>query len=182
LQTKKMVILSLFLGAGITLYFLEASYIPSLPIPGAKLGLANIITLILIMFYGWRESILNVVARTIIGSMITGTFLTPAFIFSFAGALISTLIMILVYARFFGKFSLVGISICGAVSHNLVQMVLAGLLLSHWGILMELPFLILIAVFTGTFNGVGANYLIRKILSLPKQVLEISVGDDKVLV
>jgi len=182
LQTKKMVILSLLLGAGVALYLLEASYIPSLPIPGAKLGLANIITLILIIFYGWRDCILNVVARTIIGSLITGTFLTPAFIFSFTGALVSTLIMILVYARLFGKFSLVGVSICGAVSHNLVQLMLAVLLLNHWGILMEMPFLIIIAIFTGTFNGMGANYLIRKMLSLPKQVLEISVGDDKVLV
>ncbi len=181
LQTKKFIILSLLLGAGIVLYILEAFYVPSLPVPGAKLGLANIVTLLLLVFYGWRECLFNVVARTIVGSIVTGTFLTPAFFFSFTGAFVSALVMILVFAKFFRKFSLVGISLSGATSHNIAQMVLASFLLSHWGIFLETPFLILIAILTGTFNGVCANYLMKRALSLPEGILEIDRRSDKVL-
>lgn len=181
MQTKKLVILSLLLGAGIALYILEAFYMPSLPVPGAKLGLANIVTLLLLMMYGWRECVANVVVRTIVGSMVTGTFLTPAFFFSFIGALVSTVVMIAVFAKFFGKFSLVGVSLAGAVSHNMAQVTLASLLLSHWGIFLETPFLILIAILTGTFNGVCANYTVKRALSLPKGILEIEGRSDKVI-
>jgi heptaprenyl diphosphate synthase len=181
MQTKRMVILSLLLGAGITLYIVEAFYFPGLPIPGAKLGLTNIVTLLLLVLYGWRECIFNVVARTVIGSMITGTFLTPAFFFSFLGALASALIMIIVFAKFFGKLSLVGVSLAGAVTHNMTQMVLASFLLSHPGIFLETPLLILFAVLAGTFNGICANYAIKRALTLPKEILEIDIQDDKVV-
>ncbi len=165
----------MLLGAGIALYIVEAFYVPALPIPGAKLGLANIVTLLLLVFYGWREVLLNVVMRTIIGSIVTGTFMTPAFFFSLSGALISALVMIVVFTRFFGKFSLVGVSLLGAVSHNMTQLVLACLLLNQWGILLETPFLILIAILTGAFNGICANYLMRRALTLPEGILATSV-------
>jgi len=181
LQTRKLIILSMLLGVGIVLYIVEAFYVPSLPIPGAKLGLANTVTLLLLVFYGWREVLFNVVMRTIIGSIVTGTFLTPAFFFSVGGALASALVMIIVFAGFFGKFSLVGVSLLGATSHNMTQMVLACLLLSHWGILLETPFLILIAILTGAFNGICANYLIRRALVLPEGILGIDIRDKAFL-
>ncbi len=180
MRTKKLVLLSLLLGAGIVLYILEAFYFPALPIPGAKLGLANVVTLLLLVLYGWRECIFNVVARTLIGSVVTGTFLSPAFFFSFIGALVSALVMIAVFATLFGRFSLVGISLAGATTHNMTQMVLASILLSHWGIFMETPFLILFAVLAGTFNGICANHVVKRALSLPKEILEIDIQNDKI--
>lgn len=180
MQTKRLVILALLLGAGITLYMLETLYFPALPIPGAKLGLTNVVTLLLLVLYGWRECIYNVIARTVVGSIVTGTFLTPAFFFSFIGGLASALVMIVVFAKLFGKFSLVGISLVGAATHNLTQLVLASILLNHLGIFLEAPFLIFFAVLAGTFNGVCANYAVKRAVSLPKEILEIDIQDDKV--
>lgn len=179
--TKKLVILSLLLALGVVLYVAEALYLPSLPIPGAKLGLANVVTLLVLFLYGWREAIANAVLRTIVGSVAAGTLLTPAFFFSFVGALVSALVMIAVFTFFFGKLSLVGISLAGAVSHNLAQTVLASFLLSHWAIFLQTPLLILIAILAGSFNGLCANCVIARIVSFPKDVLEIETQDDRVI-
>ena len=161
-RTKKMVILSLFLGVGIALYVVEYFYIPPLPIPGAKLGLANLITLLILGFYNWRDALFNVVARIIVGSLLIGTFLTPAFYFSLTGGLLSVVVMIIVFRLVYGRVSFVGVSVTGAVTHNFGQLLLATLFISHWGLFLELPFLILVAVFTGTLNGVVANYAVSR--------------------
>ncbi len=92
----------------------------------------------------------------------------------------SALVMILVFVKLFGKFSLVGVSLTGAVTHNITQMILASFLLSHPGIFLETPLLILFAVLAGTFNGICANYAIKRVITLPKEILEIDVQDDRV--
>jgi len=172
LKTKKLVMLSLFLGVGVVLYVAELFYFPPLPIPGAKLGLANIVTLILMGFYRWQDALFNTIVRTIAGAIVTGTFLTPPFFFSLTGALTSFLVMYFVYRKFYGKFSFVGVSLSGSLVHNLSQLLLAILFIGHWGILFQTPFLILIAVPTGAFNGVVANYIIKRLGFLSWQPLE----------
>lgn len=162
-NTNKLTAISFLLALGIVLYAFEYFYLPPLPVPGAKLGLANIITLILIAFYGSKESIFNVLARTLVGSLITGTFLSPSFFYSLSGGLLSAVIMILAYRFFYGRLSFVGISVLGAVFHNIGQLVLAFFLLAHLAVFLELPLLILIATFSGTFNGIIANYTVRRV-------------------
>lgn len=164
MQTRKLVNLALFLALATVLYVVEAVYLPPLPVPGAKLGLSNVVTLILLVLYGWRECLFNAIVRTLLGSLITGLFLTPAFYFSLGGALVSTVIMIWAYGKFYGPFSLVGISLLGSTSHNVTQLFLAVFLLQSWGVFLGLPLLILIAVATGTFNGIVANYVSRRLL------------------
>ncbi len=164
IHTRRLVLLSLFLALGIVLYVVETLFLPPFPLPGAKLGLTNVVTLVLLIFYSWRECLYNVLARTILGSLIVGTFLTPAFYLSFGGALMSTFIMIFIFNRFYGKFSLVGVSLTGSTTHNMVQLTLAGALIAHhWGILFQAPFLILIAIPTGAFNGIIATYLVKRL-------------------
>lgn len=165
---RKWLALSLLLAAGIVLYMIESLYFPPLPIPGAKLGLANIVTLLILALYSWRDCIFNVVARTVLGSLITGTFLTPPFFFSLVGAAASTMAMIIVYKLLFGRFSLVGVSLVGAVAHNLAQLWLALYILGHVGIFLQLSLLIWIAVATGTFNGVVANYTARRVAQIER--------------
>ena len=166
LKTKKLVTLSLFLGIGVVLYIAELFYFPPLPIPGAKLGLVNIVTLVLLAFYRWQDSLFNVIVRTLAGSLVTGTLLTPPFFFSLTGALSSFIVMLLVYRKFYGKFSFVGVSLSGSIVHNLSQLLLARLFIGHWGVLFQTPFLILIAIPTGAFNGVVANYVVKRLGSL----------------
>lgn len=170
MELKKWLGLAVFLAAGIVLYMVEALYFPPLPIPGAKLGLANLITLLILAQYSWRDCIFNVIARTVVGALITGTFLTPPFFFSLAGVLASTAAMIVVYTLLYGRFSMVGVSIVGAVVHNLAQLWLAVYILGHLGILLQLSLLIWLAVATGTFNGVAANYAARRLSQIEELV------------
>ncbi|HHW91672.1 MAG TPA: Gx transporter family protein [Firmicutes bacterium] len=162
-KTKKMVQLSLLVAVGIALHVFEAM-LPALnvlPIPGAKLGLANIVTLLTLVFLGYREALGVVLLRSLLASLVAGTFLTTTFYLSFAGALGSGLVMGLLYLFSRGRFSLVGISICGAVAHNVSQLLVAALLIQQAGIFMYLPYLLLFALPTGYFTGLVVRYLLR---------------------
>ncbi|MBI4744933.1 MAG: Gx transporter family protein [Actinobacteria bacterium] len=162
-KTHRLIILSLLLGMGILLYIVEGAYFPPLPIPGAKLGLANVLTLIMLVFFDSGDCLRNVVLRSITGSFITGTFMSPPFYFSLGGALVSAVLMIIVYKYFYGKFSLVGISLAGAVTHNLTQLFIAVLFIGHFGVFFQLPFLLVFAIITGLFNGLMANFLVERL-------------------
>lgn len=162
-KTHRLVILSFLLAVGILLYIIEGIYLPPLPIPGAKLGLANVVTLMMLVLFDSTECLYNVVLRSVVGSFITGTFMGPPFYFSLGGALASAVVMIVVYKYFYGKFSLVGISLSGAVTHNLVQLIIAGIFISHAGVFFQLPFLLIFAIVTGLFNGLVANFLIDRL-------------------
>ncbi|HHW54788.1 MAG: Gx transporter family protein [bacterium] len=161
-KTKKMVQLSLLVAVGIALHVFEAMLpVNVLPVPGAKLGLANIVTLLTLVLLGYREALGVVLLRSLLASLIAGTFLTTTFYLSFAGALGSGLIMGLLYHLSRGRLSLVGISISGAVVHNVSQLLVAAQLIQQAGIFMYLPYLLLFALPTGYFNGLVVSYLLR---------------------
>lgn len=162
-HTHKLVILSLLLAISVGLYAFEALYIPPLPIPGAKLGLTNIVTIVLLFLYGWRESMLNVLLRTVLGSMVTGTFLTPAFVYSLAGATASGIAMAVVFELWLGPLSFFGISLVGAVVHNMAQLAVATFVLAHWAVWLQAPYLILLGVTSGAINGLTTNLLAARL-------------------
>lgn len=132
------------------------------PIPGLRLGLANVMTLIALVTLGFGPALEVAVLRTILSSFIMGSFMSPAFILSFSGAFVSTLVMGLLYwllgfHRHY-RLSIVGISILSALSHNLVQLCLAYLILvRHKGIFVFLPWLAMGAVIMGWLTGVVAG-------------------------
>ena len=140
---------------------ISESMIPH-PIPGLRLGLANMVTLTTLVLLGFRYALEVALIRTILSSLIIGTFMSPGFILSFSAAIVSTLIMGLFYwlsglnARF--RFSIIGISIVGAFCHNMVQLVLAYfLLVKHSGIFVFFPWLSIGALATGWVVGIVAG-------------------------
>lgn len=166
-NTKKMVLLALFIAMASVLHVVE-SWIPiPLPVPGIKLGLANIVSLIVIILYGWRDAIYVAVIRVFLASLFGGIFLGPAFAMSISGAIGSTVIMAYVYHEWHPQFSLMGISIIGAVIHNMVQITVAALLVSSVNLLWYLPYLILFALPTGLATGITTIYFVAK---APKQI------------
>jgi uncharacterized membrane protein/energy-coupling factor transporter transmembrane protein EcfT len=138
------------------------------PIPGVRLGLANMITLVALVNLGFRVAVEIAVLRTVVSSLILGTFLSPTFILSLSGALVSTLVMGLFYRVSTAErglpFSLIGISLIGAITHNLVQVGLVYLLLiQHSGIFLLLPWLGISAVIMGWINGLVASQVCIKL-------------------
>ena len=147
---------------------ISESLIPH-PIPGIRFGFANIVTLIILVNYTFSIALKVAILRTIISSFMMGTFMSPAFLLSFSAALISTLAMGALYRistkynQFY--FSLVGISVLGAFTHNVAQLILAYfLLIKHAGIFILLPWLSIGAVVMGLISGLIAMKTTEKLM------------------
>ena len=134
--------------------------IPS-PLPGVKPGLANIVTLLVLLRYGFNAAAWVSLLRVIAGSLLLGTFLTPTFAMSLCGAAASLLTLrfaSLLPQRWFGPVSL---SIFAAFAHMTGQITLAWLwLIPHAGIAYFIPVLSTAALLFGTVNGLAAAKLL----------------------
>jgi heptaprenyl diphosphate synthase len=156
---KRITLLS---GIAVGIYALEL-LIPK-PLPWLRLGLSNSVVLCAVVMFGFKQALLVSVLRTLVGSLMTGTFLTPFFFFGFLGGVTSTCVMWIAYVIGARVFSLIGISILGALAHNTAQLFLAYLVyIKRAEIFYLLPFFILLSLITGVITGGGAIYL-RKIL------------------
>ncbi len=132
------------------------------PLAGLRLGLANTLTLIALVMFGLRYAFQISLIRTVLSSLVMGTFMSPAFFLSFFSAIVSVFVM-WVFFRLLGgndkyRLSIVGVSIIGALAHNTVQLFLAYyLLIKHKGIFLFLPWLSIGAVITGWITGLIAK-------------------------
>lgn len=161
-KTKHMVFLALLVAVAAVLHIVESWLPVPVPVPGVKLGLANIISLLTIIMLGWRDAVYVTVARVLLGSLFGGSLFGPSFVMSLGGGLASIFIMSYVAANYRKLFSLVGVSLFGAITHNIAQVVLAAILVNSWGLLWYLPYLLLFAVPTGLCTGLAANYFFSK--------------------
>lgn len=155
-HTRRIVYLGLATGLALGLHIFEAM-IPmptEVMLPGVKLGLANIITLYVIMNFGTKDGIVVSILRTLLGSLMSGTFMTPTFYFSFSGGLLSAIVMGLLYKYGSKHFSMMGISLVGALTHNLAQLGVAALVIEQSLIVAYLPVMLFAALPTGAFVGV----------------------------
>ncbi len=159
------------LSLAVAIHTLEAAIPLPIPVPGAKLGLANIITLLTLTLFGLRSGFSLSVMRTILGSFWTGTFLGFGFILSFSGATLSTLCMAaLLPFKERGHISLVSVSIGGAVVFNVVQLTVAAILVQNFMLWRGyMPFLLLTALPTGFFTGLVASYLEKLTMRILQQ-------------
>lgn len=138
------------------------SLIP-MPIPWLRVGLSNIITITTFILFGFRSAMMVTLIRVIIASIFSGSFLGPGFILSMGGGVSSILAMGSVFYVMPGLFGPVGLSLIGALFHNLSQLFLAYVLFIRKiePVLLITPFLILIGTITGTINGLVADLLIK---------------------
>ena len=161
-KTRRMVLLALFIAMASVLHVVESWMPLPLPVPGIKLGLANIISLIVIATFGWRDALYVVIVRVFLASLFGGIFLGPSFAMSISGALVSTIVMAYAFQHWHSTFSLIGISIIGAVVHNMIQIAVAAFLVSSVGLLWYLPYLILFALPMGWATGMTVLYFLVK--------------------
>jgi heptaprenyl diphosphate synthase len=153
--TRRVTNLALLVSVGLVLSIIESTFPPLLPVPGAKLGLANIATVIALYLFGARMALEVTILRSLIGGLLRGS--VVGLFLSFSGGLVSTLVMIAIFAVFDGTFSVIGVSVTGAVAFNVVQLLAAYLLVRNAALFYYLPYLILIAVPTGLFVGFAAR-------------------------
>ncbi|MGB9866632.1 MAG: Gx transporter family protein [Bacillota bacterium] len=158
ISTKRMVELALLAGMAIAVHAVEDRIPVPLSLPGAKLGLANAMALAALSCFSFRDALIVNLVRTFLGSLIAGTFLTFAFFLSFSGAVASTVVMWTVMRLQLGL-GMAGVSVCGAVTHNLTQLAAAIAITQEPHLLAYLPYLLLYAVPAGVFNGLVAEKL-----------------------
>jgi heptaprenyl diphosphate synthase len=146
----------------ITIHIAESA-LPS-PIPGAKPGLANIITIVCLMHYGWRTAAWVAMLRVVVGSLLIGTFLSPTFAMSLAGAVASLVVLGLASRLPGAGFGAIGYSLLAAMAHMAAQFFTAWLLfIPHEGLLRLLPILMTMAVFFGGASGIIAHQVMVRI-------------------
>lgn len=158
-KTKKLTFLSILIAQALALHVLERFFPIPVPVPGVKLGLANIITLFTIIIFGFREAVIVVVGRTFLGSLFGGG--PTIFLFSVIGSLLSTLIMTILYKNFSKIFSIPTISIMGAVFHNIGQITVASFIVANFNLFYYLPVLLISGVITGLFIGLTVQFTLQ---------------------
>lgn len=151
-STKRIVIIALFIAQATAINIVEGLITIPIAVPGVKLGLANVITLLALLILGWKDVFLIVTLRCLLAALYGGN--PISFLFSISGGLLSTLIMVLMW-KYLGKHvNLITISLVGAVGHNIGQLFVAALIVQDFRIYVYLPVLLLSALVTGYIVGV----------------------------
>ena len=162
-RTKKTAVLGIITSVALILAYLEALLPPLLAsVPGVKMGLPNLGIIFVLDRFGFKEAIAVSGIRLFIVALLFGNVMTLAY--SAAGAALSLALMALL--KKINKFSTIGVSVTGAVAHNLGQILVAVFLFDT----IQLGYYMIILAITGTvagiFIGIGANILIKRIPTL----------------
>ena len=128
-------------------------------IPGAKLGLANLVIVIVLYKTDWKEALLLSVVRIILAGFLFGNLF--GILYSLAGGILSLAVMTLLKKT--GAFSVIGVSMAGGVSHNVGQLIIAMLVVETYAIGYYLPVLLITGLITGTLIGIAGREMLKRI-------------------
>ena len=152
LRTKKLALSAILAALAMILSYVEAMVPMPVPIPGIKLGLANLVILLAIYRLGFKYAIaINCIRIFVTGLLFTGVF---GILYSLAGGLLSLLVMYLLYRT--EIFSMVGVSMAGGVAHNLGQLLTACLIMSNIRLMSYFAVLLFAGIGSGILMGIVA--------------------------
>ena len=163
MNIKKLTALALFTALAMIIFSVESAIPPILPIPGIKLGLANIITLVLLQNYTPRETLLVLLMRIFLSSFLFGQ--AMSLMYSLAGGLMCFAAMLALNRLLKGHYIYLT-GILGGIFHNLGQLSIAFLITRTPGVLAYLPFLMISGILTGLFTGLCAHFLQKYLMPL----------------
>lgn len=160
MRTGRITMLGLLTTIALTIFMIESALPALAPIPGIKLGLANIVTLFILIRFQVRDAILVLFIRIILASVFAGQMVS--FLYSICGGVLCLAVMALVNRVLDKKFIFLT-SVFGAIAHNIGQILAAYFVLGMSGVFVYVPFLIISGVVTGLFTGVICYYADRYI-------------------
>ena len=164
ISTRQLALCAVLTALALGLSTLENLFPVTLviPLPGVKLGLANIVTVFALYQLGPLPALCILAARCLLGSLFAGN--ASALLFSLLGGTLAMLVM-LALSRLPGLsgLSVYGVSIGGAAGHNIGQMAAALITLGNTAVLGYLPFLLAVSLFTGALTGFVSALLLRAI-------------------
>lgn len=156
-RTKRITTDAILAAAALLLFLVEAQIPAFIPIPGIKLGLANIATLVALHLFGKRDAAAVLFIRVMLGSVFSGNITT--FAFSAGGGILCFFILCLL--RHFGKIPLWVHSVFGAIAHNIGQLIVASFWMQTTTVFWYFPYLLLSAVICGSFTGLCAQFTLK---------------------
>ncbi len=155
MKNKRVAFLGVFVALAFVLSYIEFMLPLNIGIPGAKVGLANLVVMVTLYTMGEKNAIALSIIRVVLVGLTFGNL--SMMMYSLAGATLSLLVMLIV--RKMDKFSMTGVSILGGVFHNVGQIIVAMLVLETGSLLYYLPFLIVIGTITGVIIGIVAKLI-----------------------
>ena len=159
MKTKKLTRLALLTALALIIFIVELQFPDIIPIPGVKLGLANIITVYAVYKYKAGEVAMIVVTRVVLGSLFGGNI--SAMMYSMSGALMCLAGMLLIKKIVPVNYIWLS-SILGAILHNTGQMIVAVLVTRTLAVASLYPFLIVSGCIAGAFTGLCAQFIIKR--------------------
>jgi len=158
-KTHRMVFLAILATNSLILYIIEGMLPVPFVAPGAKLGLANIITVISLYLFGFFDTFIVLFVRILLATLFAS--LPSTFFYSIGGGVLSLFAMY--FAKSIGKSNIseVGVSVVGAVFHNIGQMLVASLIVQNINIMVYLPVLMIAGIGTGVFVGLTAKFVLK---------------------
>ena len=164
ISTKKIALCGVLTALAMIFSYIESVIPIPIPVPGIKLGVANIAVITILYVLGVKEAIVINLLRIALTALHFGN--VNSFLFSISGAVLSLTIMIIMKRLDF--FSCIGVSVCGGVMHNVGQIIAAVFIMGSEAIVLYLPVLIVSGVFTGVVIGVVSGIVakhVKKVVS-----------------
>ena len=158
---RKIPYYGLFAALAILMGYVEFMIPVPVPIPGVKLGLANVIVIIMLYFMDAKSAFFVSLIRVLLSGL-----LFAGMLYSMAGALCSFAVMVLLQKT--GKFSMIGVSVAGGIFHNVGQIVVASLVVQNVRMAYYLPFLLVSGVVTGVLIGIVAQTALKHLSQKPR--------------
>lgn len=159
MKVKKLTLLSLLSAIALTIFMVEAQIPALVPIPGIKLGLANIVTVFTVFAIGAKEGAAVLFVRVFLGAVFAGNFST--ILYSGAGGLLAILTTIGA-KRILTQKQLWIAGVLGAIAHSIGQMAMAVAITQTVGLVAYLPVMIAVGILTGAFTGLCAQFLTQR--------------------
>ena len=159
MNTKKISYLGLLIALAFVLSYVENLLPISIGIPGAKIGLANLVVMVALYTIGSKNALMLSVVRVVLVGLTFGNM--AMMMYSMAGALLSFFVMYI--AKRSKAFSITGVSVLGGVFHNVGQIIVAIFVLETQKLIYYLPVLIIIGTITGLVIGIVAGLVCQRI-------------------
>lgn len=151
-SAKRLATLAVLSALAVCSFAVENLF-PPLFLPGAKLGLGNAFSLFALLVLGPVDGIIVAVVRTTIGSLIVGNLST--LLYSLTAGLFAVLLQAVLVGYLYPAVSVVAVSVCGAVAHNIAQNTVFVLVSNTYEMVAYMPYLALVGILSGVVVGVA---------------------------
>ena len=158
MSAKRITVIAVLTAVALTIFIIEAQIPPLAPIPGIKLGLANVVTLFALFTLGKRDAFFILILRVILGSIFAGSVVSC--MYSLAGGIVCFILMS-VFSLFLKDNMIWCVSIIGAIGHNIGQILAAVIITRTIQVVWYLPILLISATVTGAFTGLMTQQILK---------------------